>query len=290
MRPQTFVYPNKNPQRYFGVDFFAGLFSGSHPTRMYYSTSADIDQTYRADPPVIKTGYPEAFAKELAIAKPGSVIGFYQNPDPYDPRLSESEPMRAALAILVEKRLGVFIETASDLILRDLPSLKELQKQASVMIAVPIGFTNDIIQSRLEPLEANLANKLKTVQKLAAEGLPVGVILKPLIPFVNDTEANIGEIIAKAKQAGARFIYPSFGIVLADDQRQAFMNLIARELPGLRNIFMDTFGLKKSWASPNQKQLKKAFVFNVKKQKLPFGMSDIIAITKPAQEVQIKLF
>jgi DNA repair photolyase len=148
---------------------------------------------------------------------------------------------------------------------------------------------NDSIQSIILPDEPGLAKKMRLIQKVNQEKIPVGVILKPIIPFVNDIENNILEIIEKSKSAGAAFIYPSFGITLSPTQRQAFMELITRELPGLRNILMDQFGLKKSWASTEQKQLKKAFVINMKKNKLPFGMKDIIGSTKETN-VQLKLF
>ncbi|MDD4184232.1 MAG: hypothetical protein PHI01_02295 [Candidatus Izemoplasmatales bacterium] len=289
MVPVSIAFSNKNPERYFGVDYILKPFFGSHPSRRYFSTTADLDPSFSREPIRPKVELIKTIEQFLEGLLPGKIIGLVQNPDPYDPKNADNEYLRSLLNIVKERKLGLYLETASDLIFQDLPLIKEITANAPVLITVPIGFLNDSIQSIILPDDPGLAKKMRLIQKINQEKIPVGVILKPIIPFVNDTENNILEIIEKSKSAGAAFIYPSFGITLSPTQRQAFMELITRELPGLRNILMDQFGLKKSWASPEQKQLKKAFVINMKKNKLPFGMKDIIGSTKETN-VQLKLF
>ncbi len=282
--------PSKSPQRYFGVDFFACLFHGSHPGRQFLASIADIDQTYRNEPLIPKTDVIFLFKQELSLKAEGSIIGFYQNPDVYDKSIDKDDFMREILQIILEKNMGLYLETSSDRILRDIDILKKIHEKASVIITVPIAFSNDIVQEKMDFYEPDFTHKLRLIHKLSHETIPVGVIMKPIIPFVNDNEENVREILLKTKDAGALFVYPTFGIMIFEDQRERFLGLIDKEYPGLKNIFMDTYGNKKSLASMDSNKLKKAFVFEAKKQKVPFGMKDIVKSIKPQSETQLKLF
>ncbi len=282
--------PSKSPQRYFGVDFFACLFHGSYPGRQYLASIVDVDQTYRNEPMLPKTDIIFLFKQELSLKVEGSIIGFYQNPDVYD-KLQENEGfMRTILEIILEKNMGLYLETSSDKVLHDLDILKKINEKAPVIITVPIAFANDLVQEKMDFFEPDFTHKLRLIHKLSHETIPVGVIMKPIIPFVNDSEENVREILLKTKEAGALFVYPTFGIMLFEEQRSSFLDLIDKEYPGLKNIFMDTYGNKKSLASMNSGKLKKAFVFEAKKLKIPFGMRDIVKSIKPQSETQLKLF
>ena len=290
MTPAQVAFFNKKPERYFGVDYFLRPFFGSHPSRQYFSTTADIDPVYHKDHVAVAHERIPLILDKLASLESGMIVGFSQNPDPYDPALTEEQPMETLLGTIRDKKLGLYLETANEGLIRDLPLIQQIKKKAPVIVTVPIGFANDQIQQVIIPKEPTFAKKLRLIAKLAAEGINVGTLLKPIIPFVNDSEAHLIEIIEKAKQAGTCFIYPSFGINLNSSQHRMFMDFVMRNLPGLRNIYMDHFGIKKSWASPKLKLLKKTFVINMKKNKLPFGMKEIISGLVSEKVVQLKLF
>ncbi len=282
--------PSKSPQRYFGVDFFACLFHGSHPGRQYLASIADVDQTYRNESIAPKTDILFLFTQELSLKAEGSIIGFYQNPDVYDKSQKTQGFMRQILKIILDKNMGLYLETSSDLVLNDIDIIKKIYEKAPVAITVPIGFSNDLVQEKMDFLEPDFTHKLRLIHKLSHETIPVGVIMKPIIPFINDNEENVREILQKTKEAGSSFVYPTFGIMLFEEQRSRFHDLIDNEYPGLKNIYMDTYGNRKSLASMNSGKLKKAFVFEAKKLKIPFGMKDIVKSIKPLNETQLKLF
>ncbi|MBN2504720.1 MAG: hypothetical protein JXB20_05185 [Bacilli bacterium] len=284
------LIPNKNPQRHFGVDFFADVFTGSFPGRKYYAAPIDIDQTFSDDLPKPKTDIMFLFKQEIAQKPEGSIIGFCRNPDPYDQRIERKELMREFLKLVLEHNMGVYVETTSDLIYDDLDLLKTIQAKQVAVIAVPIGFSNDAVGNKIESYEPSFNTKIRFIHKLANEGLTVGVIIKPVIPFINDTEANLKEILRRSHEAGARFVFPTFGIHVHDEQRVHFHNLVDNEFPGLKNIYMDTYGMKQILVSGNSVKLKKAFVFEAKRLKIAFGMKDTIKSIKPNTETQMKLF
>jgi DNA repair photolyase len=168
--------------------------------------------------------------------------------------------------------------------------MKRIAAHSPMVVMVPIAAFSEAVTKKIEPHAPRPADRFKLLSKLAAEGIPCGIKLSPMIPFVNDSEDNVKDIIRLAKSSGVRFIYPSFGITLHDGQRDRFYAMIEREFPGLKNVFMDTFGLKPVCVSPSAPQLKKTFVIECKKQKILYGMKEIIAMIRPDRTVQMKLF
>ncbi|MBU1144281.1 MAG: hypothetical protein KJ971_00290 [Firmicutes bacterium] len=284
------LVPNKNPHRFFGIDFFASLYQGSNPIFQYFGTPMDSFQVFDSSTITPKQNGIEVFTLEIRSKIPGMVIGFYQNPDPYHALEEEFHLMSKALEILSKQEIGVYIETTNDLILRDLPILQKINEKAPVVVVIPFGQINDLILHKIEPNSPTFSQRLKLLHKLSSSGITTGILLKPIIPFINDSDENITTIIEKGRDAGASFIYPSFGISLEKNQRKDFYNLIDHEFPGLKNVCMDVFGSKKIWISTNASQLKKTFVFECKKKRMFYGMKDIVELIKPSSTVQIKLF
>lgn len=64
----------------------------------------------------------------------------------------------------------------------------------------------------------------------------------PLLPFIEDNWDNIGQIIKYAREAGARFIFPGFGVTLRENQRDWFYKELDKSFPGLRpdGIYKDS--------------------------------------------------
>ncbi len=286
---QKTIFPCRNPQRRFGADFFVSLFQGANPSRAFYASATDIDRTYRYEPAALKHMGLEAFTHELKKIPRGSVLGFDQNPDCYGMK-EESQNMRKVLAAIQEAGMGLFMETGSENIVHDTDILVSIQEQAPLLIAVPIGFSNEAVGEKMDPSEPGFVSKIRLIRRLSQEKIKTGIIIKPIIPFVNDSEENLLKILAKAIEAGAVFVYPSFGIIVDDRQRPGFYELLENQFPGLRNIYMDTFGQKESLVSVNAAKLKKSFVFAAKKMHVDFGMKDIIKSYKPSSGTQMKLF
>ncbi len=290
MKQSHVLVANKNPNRQFGVDFFASVFSGSYPTRKYFTSSIDIDPCYRDEIPDAKADVVDLFRQELSGKSRGMVIGFSQNPDPYDPHISTKSIMSDLLRNIYDQYMGLYIETTSDRIIEDIDVIKAIQSRQSVLISVPIGFNNDQVGRKIEIEEPSFNQKIRLVHRLTNEGINAGVVMKPIIPFVNDTEENILDILRRSEEAGSRFVYPTFGIVVYHYQIAHFHELIDNEYPGLKNIYMDTFGQKQSLTSINAAKLKKTFVFEAKRRHLVFGMKDIVKIVRPTILKQMKLF
>src|SRR5690606_33224564 len=95
----------------------------------------------------------------------------------------------------------VSIITKNALILRDLDLLQELNKLDLVHVNISITTLDEKLRQKLEPRTATGARRLQVVKQLADTGIPVNVMVAPIIPGLNDSE--IPAIIKNAAEAGA---------------------------------------------------------------------------------------
>jgi DNA repair photolyase len=284
------LYPNKDSSRSFGINFHANLYKGCTFGCIYCEFRNTCSATENFDEITYKPNTIEILTKELSGKPKHSIVSLGSLTDPYNPIESTALLTHQSLELLDQNQLGVAISTKSDLILRDVDLLKRIQSHSPAVVLISITTLNDMVASKLEPGAPKTTDRFKLVSKLTQEGILVGIKMIPIIPFINDSEENILGIIRSAKNAGAKFVYPAFGITLRDKQRNHFFDMIEKEFPGLKNVYMDTFGSKFSCISPASPKLKKAFVIECKKQKLLYGMKEIVQLIRPDKNVQMKLF
>jgi DNA repair photolyase len=141
---------------------------------------------------------------EAELAKPRYVcktIALGINTDGYQPLEKRLEVTRGILGVLTRCRHPVTIVTKSALIIRDLDLLQELAKDRLVSVMLSVTSLSNDIKRTLEPRTASPQARLRVIQQLAEAGVPVGVLVAPVIPAITDHE--IEDILAAAKQAGA---------------------------------------------------------------------------------------
>jgi DNA repair photolyase len=171
----------------------------ARPSHAYLGLSPGLDfETklfYKAD--AVKILEAE-LAKPKYVCKP---IALGINTDGYQPLEKRLEITRGILAVLTRCRHPVTIVTKSALIIRDIDLLAELARDQLVSVMLSItSLTNDIKRT-LEPRTASPQARLRVVQQLAQAGIPVGVLVAPVIPGITDHEME--DILAAAKEAGA---------------------------------------------------------------------------------------
>jgi DNA repair photolyase len=282
--------PAKSSSRWFGVDFNANLYVGCENGCVFCDSKADSGcSDYQDSIHPVKDAI-RLLDQELQGKPEHMIIGLGQRLDPYNSLDPNLRLTRGALEVINNHQQGVVIFTKSDLVLNDIDLLKKISLHSPVVVILSITTMNDEITRKLEPGAASTVNRFKTLNKLSNEKIKTGILMVPIVPFINDTEDNVTGIIRRAKEVGVDFIYPAFGITLHEAQRKHFYEMIDKEFPGLKNIYMDTFGSKASCQSPVAAKLKKSFVFECKRQKLKYGMSDIVKTIRPVTTVQMKLF
>ena len=142
---------------------------------------------------------------DLAYIEAGSLIEMSTSSDPYPPVESILRYTRRALELLSKYNVRVLITTKSNIVVRDVDLLSKIP--SAVMITIT---TLDEKVSRLIEPGAPLPRlRLDAVKQLLSTGIPTGVRVDPIIPYVNDDPYAIEDLIGKLKECGAMHIVTS---------------------------------------------------------------------------------
>src|SRR5277367_6778456 len=171
----------------------------ARPTHAYLGLSPGLDfETklfYKADAARILEA---ELAKRKYVCKP---IALGINTDGYQPLEKRLRITRGILEVLARCRHPVTIVTKSALVVRDIDLLSDLARDRLVQVMLSITSLSNDIKRTLEPRAASPQARLRVVRELAQAGIPVGVLVAPVIPAITDHEME--DILAAAREAGA---------------------------------------------------------------------------------------
>jgi DNA repair photolyase len=128
-------------------------------------------------------------------------IAFSGVTDCYQPAEREFRLTRGCLEVAVEARQPVMIVTKNALVARDLHLLKELAARALVNVGISLTTLDPALAQVMEPRTSTPAARLRTISELADAGVPVKVMVAPVIPGLNESE--LPAILDEARRAGA---------------------------------------------------------------------------------------
>ncbi len=172
----------------------------ARPTHAYLGLSPGLDfETKLFYKPDAATLLREELGKRNYQPQP---IALGINTDSYQPVERTVGLTRQILEVLQETRHPVTIVTKSAMIERDIDILAEMAQQNLISVALSITTLNRDLSRRLEPRAAAPQRRLETVQKLSDAGIPVSVLIAPLIPVLTDSELET--IMEQSRHAGAR--------------------------------------------------------------------------------------
>ena len=122
--------------------------------------------------------------------------------DCYQPAERRYRITRGLLEVLLEARQPCGIVTKNSLVLRDLDLLAEMAERRLVRVFISVTSLDQSLTRTLEPRTSAPATRLDVIEKLSQAGVPVGVMVAPIIPGLNDNE--VPAILTAARSAGAR--------------------------------------------------------------------------------------
>jgi DNA repair photolyase len=170
-------------------------------THEYLGFSAGLDFETKI---MVKPRAAELLRAELSSPKwQPQVLAMSGVTDCFQPAERRFQITRACLAVLAEFRNPVGIVTKNHLVTRDLDHLRELAAHDCIAVNLSINSLDRELARRLEPRASLPAQRLAAVETLANAGIPVGIIIGPVIPALNDHE--IPAVLAAAKNAGAQW-------------------------------------------------------------------------------------
>lgn len=175
------------------------IYCFARPTHSYLGLSPGFDFESKI---FAKVNAPELLRRELA--RPSYVpepIALGVNTDAYQPCERQLGLTRRILEILHECEQPVGLITKNSLIERDLDLLMPMANKHQAVVTITITTLDHAVARTLEPRASSPTRRLQTVEKLTEAGIPVGVNVAPVIPFV--TEQELEKVVEAAAQAGA---------------------------------------------------------------------------------------
>lgn len=204
---KTIITRNRSPDISFdrSINPYQGCEHGcsycyARPTHANFGLSPGLDFESKL---FAKTNAAELLRNELSA--PGyepATIALGANTDPYQPVERRYRITRQVLEVLAEFGHPVGIITKSALVLRDLDILQPMAERGIVKVAISVTTLDPRLARAMEPRASTPAKRLKAMEVLAAAGIPVAVMVAPVIPALNDSE--IEAILKSAAAAGAR--------------------------------------------------------------------------------------
>ena len=175
----------------------------ARPNHAYVGLSPGLDFESRL---FAKVNAPQLLARELCSPKyvPAPMaVGVVT--DAYQPIERQLRLTRGCLEVLERSRHPAQLITKSSLIERDLDLLQPMAARAQVLVNVSLTTLDHGLARKMEPRCASPTRRLETIRRLSQAGVPVGVSVSPVIPFINEPE--IEHILAAAYEAGARWAF-----------------------------------------------------------------------------------
>lgn len=148
----------------------------------------------------------------------GELVSIANSSDPYPTVEAEKGLTRRCLEILTRQNCKIQIITKSNIVLRDI----DLLKRVPSMVALTITTDDEEIAKILEPNAPPPSERLKTVGRLVACGIPVAVRIDPIIPYVNENPETLVRALA---EIGVRHITTSTYKVKADNWQRLSLTM-----------------------------------------------------------------
>ncbi|HEX5691288.1 MAG TPA: radical SAM protein [Roseiflexaceae bacterium] len=176
----------------------------------------------------IAVNLPDRVAAELETVDRGDLIGITAQTDPYQPVEATYRLTRQLLSLFAERGQPCLLLTKSPQVLDDLVLLERIHAQSLAVVMFTILATDPYLSARMEDKAPSPALRLEAIRELKRAGIPVGVALMPVLPYVNDTDLLISTTLRAVAEAGADFIVWDFLHIPTERHRARIGEMLQR--------------------------------------------------------------
>ena len=208
----------------------------------------------------VKENAIELLEYSLAHKRKKCMIGTGSMTDPYIPLEMITENIRKTLELIYRYGFGFTVITKSSRILRDIDLLQKINEKAKCVVQMTMTTYSEELCRKIEPNVSTTRERFETLKKLNEAGIPTVVWLSPILPFINDTSANISGILdmcIEAKVYGVLCF--GMGLTLREGNREYFYQQLDKYFPAMKEQYMRVFGDRYVVESPNNSVLMKLF-------------------------------
>ena len=182
---------------------------------------------------VVKINVGEVLRKEVSAPRwQREHVAMGTNTDPYQRAEGRYRLMPDVISALADSGTPFSILTKGTVLARDLPVLAAAADSVSVGLGVSLALLDHDLQETLEPGTPSPRARLELIRRIRAAGLPCGVFMAPLLPYLTDTDEQITELVADLAEAGVTGV-SGIGLHLRPGAREWFFGWLARTRPDL---------------------------------------------------------
>ena len=208
----------------------------------------------------IKSNGAELLADALRRKRKPCMISTGSMCDPYLPIEKKQCLMRHCLEHIEHYGFGISLLTKSDLVLRDMDILQRINEKTKAVVCTTLTTYDENLCAILEPNVASTRKRVDMLKTLHEAGIHTGVWLCPIVPFINDTEANLRGILDYCWECGVEVIMNfGMGMTLRDGSRQYFYDQLDTHFPQMKQRYRTAFGSRYQCLSPNADMLMKIY-------------------------------
>lgn len=161
--------------------------------------------------------------------------------DPYQPAERRYRVTRGVLEVLAEHRgLHIVVITKSPLITRDVDLLARIAERSSLSVHVSLITLNRDLARRLEPRAPTPEARVRSVARLRAAGIEVGINVMPVLPGITDDPGDLEALVRRVAAAGASHVSAG-SLVLRHTARERYLPFIAAEFPHLARRYRNAY-------------------------------------------------
>ena len=210
----------------------------------------------------VKENSLELLEQALKKKRQKAMIGTGSMSDPYTLTENRIEYTKKALEIIYKYGFGIAIQTKSILILRDIELLDKINKKAKTVVAITLTTFDDELCKKIEENVCPTSERLKILEEMHKRDIPTIVWLCPILPFINDTEENLVNILNACKKYNVKGIINfGFGLTLREGNREYFYKKLEKNFPnqGLFTMYNKYFRDSYVCNSPHNDKLQRIF-------------------------------
>ncbi len=165
-------------------------------------------------------------ARKRKPMKPSPIILGGGVGDSYQPVEKDAKQSRQVLEVINDFGYPVHVLTKSPLVLRDLDLLKKINEKSQAIVSMSFSSVDPSICSVFEPGVPPASERLNAMARIKKEGIPVGMFLMPVIPFVSDSMEQMQATISQAAKVGVDFIIFSGMTLKIGRQKDYFLSIL----------------------------------------------------------------
>ena len=284
------ILQRKRDKSWFGSSYNVNLYRGCPHGCIYCdSRSACYGVEDFARVRVKKDALPR-LRQELAACRESGVVATGSMSDPYNPLERRYGYTRGLLELLDRYRFGAAIATKGTLVERDIDLLQQISTHSPVIVKVTITTPHDTLSALVEPHAPPSSRRLAALEALSHADIFAGVLLMPVLTFLEDDPQDIRLLVQLCARAGVKFIYPYFGVTLRDRQREYFLQQVRKNWPKVWERYLD-YGEDYLCPCRNDGELWQIFERECGRYGILCRMEQIVkAYQSPYQSEQLRLF